>query len=191
MKYCSQCGSTLGLGIPRGDNRPRHLCDGCGHIHYQNPKIVTGVIPEWQDQLLLCRRAIEPRYGLWTLPAGFMEYGESADEGVAREALEEANARIRIDSLYTLFNLPHIDQVYMIYRGTLLDLEFGAGAESLEVSLFQEGEIPWDQLAFQVVRETLKLYFDDRRRHCFGVHSGSITPLEGAQREYRIQLLGE
>jgi ADP-ribose pyrophosphatase YjhB (NUDIX family) len=190
MKYCSQCGSTLGLAVPQGDNRPRHLCNGCGHIHYQNPKIVTGVIPEWGERLLLCRRAIEPRYGLWTLPAGFMENGESADEGAAREALEEANARIRIDSLYTLFNLPHIDQVYMLYRGTLLDLDFSAGDESLEVKLFREADIPWEELAFQVVRETLKLYFHDRRQQRFGVHSGSIMPLDGDRRDYRVQLLG-
>ncbi len=159
MKFCMQCGAALTLLVPDGDNRPRHVCGSCGFIHYQNPKIVTGVIPEWEGRVLLCRRAIEPRQGLWTLPAGFMENGESSHEGAAREAMEEANARIDIIGLYTLFNLTHINQVYMLYRGQLVDLDFAPGEESLEVALFARDEMPWEDLAFQVVRETLNFYF--------------------------------
>ena len=117
MKFCSSCGNTVELQVPKGDSKARHVCNVCGEIHYQNPKIVTGCIPEWQDKILLCRRAIQPRLGLWTLPAGFMENAESAQEGAARETLEEANARVEVQQLYTTFNLPHINQVYLLFRG--------------------------------------------------------------------------
>lgn len=127
MNYCSQCGAEVGVRVPEGDNRPRHVCGACGTIHYQNPKVVVGCIPEWGDQILLCRRAIEPRHGFWTLPAGFMERGETTQGGAARETLEEAQARVEVLNLYTLFNLPHIDQVYMLFRSRLLDLGFGPG----------------------------------------------------------------
>ncbi|MEW8208657.1 MAG: NUDIX hydrolase [Candidatus Thiodiazotropha taylori] len=134
MNFCSQCGAKVEVKVPDGDNRPRHVCDSCSTIHYQNPKIVVGCIPVWEDQILLCRRAIEPRYGLWTLPAGFMENGETSQQGAARETLEEATARVDVEGLYGLYNLPHINQVYLIFRSRLLDLEFAAGTESLEVA---------------------------------------------------------
>jgi ADP-ribose pyrophosphatase YjhB (NUDIX family) len=157
-------------------------------VHYQNPKIVVGCIPEWADKVLLCRRAIEPRYGLWTLPAGFMERGETTLGGAARETLEEANARVAVGGLYSLFNLPHIDQVYMLFRGRLLDLDFHPGEESLEVQLFAESEIPWDALAFPVVKETLELYFRDRAAGRAGLRVGDIVR-EGAElRRYRLTL---
>lgn len=175
MKYCSYCGEPVRILVPKDDTRPRHVCSVCKAIHYHNPKIVTGTIPEWGDQILLCRRAIEPRYGLWTLPAGFMESGETTQEGAARETLEEAHARVEVRGLYTLFNLPHIDQVYMLFRSQLLDLEFGPGSESLEVRLFEEPQIPWDEIAFQVVKETLQFYFADRARGEFCLHSGDIV----------------
>lgn len=136
--------------------------------------MVVGTIPEWEDKILLCKRAIEPRIGLWTLPAGFMENGETSQQGALRETLEEANARVELTELYSLFNLPHISQVYLLFRGRLLDLDFSPGEESLEVELFSEDEIPWDQLAFPVVIETLKLYFEDRKKGCFGLRSGTI-----------------
>ncbi|MCB1905640.1 MAG: NUDIX hydrolase [Gammaproteobacteria bacterium] len=189
MNFCTQCGAGLVLLVPVGDNRLRHVCSGCGYIHYQNPKIVTGVIPEWEGRVLLCRRAIEPRHGFWTLPAGFMENGESADEGAAREAMEEANARITITGLYTLFNLIHINQVYMIYRGQLTDLDYSPGEESLEVGLFSGGEIPWDELAFQVVRETLGFYFQDQVSGNFPLRSGTIDRSTKDQNCYRMRLL--
>ncbi len=136
--------------------------------------MVVGCIPEWQDRILLCRRAIEPRHGLWTLPAGFMENGETTQQGAARETLEEACARVEIGKLYTLFNLPDINQVYLMFRARLLDLEFAAGSESLEVKLFREEEVPWDQLAFATIRETLTHYYADRRRGDFGFHVADI-----------------
>ncbi len=181
MNFCSHCGQPVRLRIPEGDNMPRYVCDACGTIHYQNPKIVTGCIPEWEDRLLLCRRAIEPRHGLWTLPAGFMENGETTAEGAARETLEEARARVAVDRLYALFNIPHINQVYLMFRARLLDLDFAPGPESLEVALFSEQEIPWNELAFPVVKETLNRYFHDRRAGQLegpgcDTHVADITP---------------
>jgi ADP-ribose pyrophosphatase YjhB (NUDIX family) len=188
MKYCSQCGASVTLTVPAGDNLPRHVCDACGTIHYQNPKIVVGCIPEWEDRLLLCRRAIEPRYGLWTLPAGFMENGETVQQGAARETREEAEAEVEIGSLYTLFNLPHINQVYMLFRAQLRQPRFGPGAESLETRLMREREIPWDEIAFPVIHEALQLYFRDRAAGRFALRTGSIRRLEGAGRRYEVSL---
>src|ERR1700752_2973441 len=134
MNYCSQCGSDrLEFRVPEGDTLPRFVCAAGGPIHYQNPKIVVGCLPEWQGQVLLCKRAIEPRYGLWTLPAGFLENAETLTAGAARETLEEANARVEIDDLYTMISLPYINQVYVMFRARLVDLGFGPGSESLEV----------------------------------------------------------
>jgi ADP-ribose pyrophosphatase YjhB (NUDIX family) len=190
MNYCTVCGSPLERRVPPGDSRERYVCTRCGEIHYQNPKMVTGCIPESEDgRILLCRRAIEPRHGLWTLPAGFMENGESSQQGAARETLEEANARVKILQLYTTFNLPDIDQVYLLFRGRLLSPDFSPGAESLEVALFDEAGIPWDELAFAVVRETLKLYFADRRRGIYQPRVGDIY--WGAKRpgDYEVRFL--
>jgi ADP-ribose pyrophosphatase YjhB (NUDIX family) len=178
------------LEIPVGDDRPRHVCTRCGTVHYQNPKVVVGCIAEWEDKVLLCRRAIEPRSGFWTLPAGFMERGETTLAGAARETLEEANARVAIGPLYSLFNLPHIDQVYLLFRGQLRDLDFGPGPESLEVRLFAESEIPWEELAFPVVKETLKLYYRDRAVGREGLRMGDIVREEGELRRYRVTILG-
>lgn len=174
MNYCSQCGATVIQRIPPGDNLPRYVCDSCGAVHYQNPKIVSGCIPEWEDRILLCRRAIEPRRGYWTLPAGFMENGETTQAAAAREAHEEAGAVMEEMSLYGIFNLPHISQVYTMFRGRLGGGQAHPGSESLEVELFTEADIPWRELAFPVVRETLELYFDDRRQGVFEVHVGDI-----------------
>lgn len=170
MKYCSTCGAPVSHRIPSGDNRHRYVCDACGAIHYENPRMVVGCLPYWDDKVLLCRRAIEPRYGLWTLPAGFMENGETTAEGAVRETLEEAGARVAIDDLYALINVPDIDQVYLLFRARLLDLDFAPGEESLEVALFDEAAIPWDRLAFRTVRETLAHYFADRRAGRFPLH---------------------
>jgi ADP-ribose pyrophosphatase YjhB (NUDIX family) len=189
MKYCSHCGAQVELQVPEGDNRPRFTCGECGSIHYQNPKVVVGSIPVWEDRVLLCRRAIEPRYGFWTLPAGFMENGETTQEGAARETLEEANARVEIGGLYSLFNLPHIDQIYLLFRSRLLDLEFSPGDESLEVDLFREAEIPWEEIAFPVVRETLKLFFDDAKNGGFPLRGGTIVRVSEQPRRYQITLI--
>ncbi len=178
MKFCSECGSPVELRVPPGDDRPRHVCTVCATIHYQNPKVVVGAIPEWEDgRILLCRRAIEPRYGLWTLPAGFMENGETAAEAAARETLEEANGRIDVGELYTMYSLPYISQVYLLFRSRLLDLEFFPGSESLEVELFEERNIPWDDIAFRPVRFTLQHFFEDRRKGCFQFRSSNLEPL--------------
>ena len=188
MNYCSQCGAEIRVSVPEGDNRPRHICISCGEIHYQNPKIVVGCIPVWEDKILLCRRAIEPRYGLWTVPAGFMENGETSQQGAARETQEEACAQVDVEGLYTLFNLPHINQVYLLFRSRLLNPEFAAGAESLEVDLFEEHQIPWDKIAFPVVKETLRLYFADRERGRFPLREGTIERLPGEGRRFRVVL---
>lgn len=190
MKFCNLCGSAVELLVPKGDTLPRHVCGSCGEIHYLNPKVVVGCIPRWQDRILMCRRAIEPRYGLWTLPAGFLENGETTIEGAARETLEEAAARVRVTQLYTLFNLPHINQVYVMFLADLDEPEFGPGTESLEVALYDEPEIPWRQIAFPVIEQTLKLYFDDRRRGHFGVHTGDVVRLPTAGRAFDVRMLG-
>lgn len=174
MKHCTQCGAKVELRIPEGDSHLRHVCPQCGEIHYINPKLVVGCIAEWEDRILLCRRAIEPRYGLWTLPAGFMENGESTSQAASRETLEEACARVKIEQLFTLVNIPHISQVHLFYRGPLLDADFGAGEESLETRLFSENEIPWGQLAFSSVALCLETYFKDRHAGRFGFHEATL-----------------
>jgi ADP-ribose pyrophosphatase YjhB (NUDIX family) len=165
------------------------VCPACGAIHYQNPKVVVGTIPEWEGKVLLCRRAIEPRYGLWTLPAGFLENDETTIEGAARETLEEASARVEVASLYALFNLPHVNQIYVMFRARLLDLQYGPGPESLEVTLYDESDIPWEQLAFPVIHQTLRLYYADRRSGQFGTHTGDIVRIAGDVRAYATRLL--
>lgn len=177
MKFCSECGAPVTLRQPPDDNRLRYVCTACSTIHYQNPKLVIGAIPEWSDgRILLCRRAIEPRHGLWTLPAGFMENGETTAEAAVRETLEEANARIAIDALYSVYNLPYISQVQLLFRARLLDLDFSPGVESLEVQLFEERDVPWDELAFRPVRYTLQHYFADRVTGAFPLRVGDLAP---------------
>lgn len=176
MKYCSNCGAPVEHRVPPGDRLPRHICPACGSIHYQNPKVVVGALAEWDGRILLCRRAIEPRQGFWTLPAGFMENRETTAEAAARETLEEACARIQVGALYTLFDIPHISQVHLVYRAQLLDLDFRPGEESLDVALFDEADIPWREIAFRSIERTLRLYFDDRRRGHWPLHTGSILP---------------
>lgn len=179
MKFCPECGALVELRQPADDNRERHICTVCTTIHYQNPKMIVGAIPEWEDgRILLCRRAIEPRHGLWTLPAGFMENGETTPEAAARETLEEANAQVQIGDLYSMYNIPYINQVYLLFRARLLNLNFSPGVESLEVALFAENEIPWDTLAFHAVALTLKQYFADRKTGGYKFHIGDLlTPM--------------
>jgi ADP-ribose pyrophosphatase YjhB (NUDIX family) len=178
MKFCSACGAVVELRQPPDDNRPRYICTTCATIHYQNPNLVVGAIPVWEDgRILLCRRAIEPRHGLWTLPAGFMENGETTMEAAERETLEEANARVEIGELYSMYNLPYINQVHLLFRARLLDLDFSPGVESLEVGLFEERDIPWGEIAFRPVRFTLENYFADCKTGHFIFRSGDLrTP---------------
>ncbi|MFT6201470.1 MAG: ADP-ribose pyrophosphatase YjhB (NUDIX family) [Candidatus Endobugula sp.] len=176
MNFCSSCGKRVALSIPEDDNRERFVCLSiqCATIHYENPRIITGCLPIYGNKVLLCKRAIEPRYGLWTIPAGFMENGETTEQGALRESWEEAYANLHIDKLYALFNLPHINQVYFIYKADLLDTNFKASTESLEVALFSEEDIPWNDLAFTVVEKTLRRYFADRKQDNFPLHIENI-----------------
>lgn len=174
MNFCSHCGARVAVRVPPGDSLPRHVCDACGTIHYQNPKIIVGCIPAWENRVLLCKRAIEPRYGLWTVPAGFLENGETTADGAKRETLEEANANVEVGDLFALYNIPHINQVYMLFRARLLDLGFHAGAETLELRLCSDTDVPWDDIAFATVRNTLTHYFNDQRKGRFDFHFGTI-----------------
>lgn len=174
IKHCRACGSAVAYRVPPDDNRERACCPACGTVHYQNPLNVVGTVPVWQDRVLLCRRNIEPRYGLWTLPAGFMELGETTEQGAARETDEEAGARIELQGLYTVLNVVHVGQVHLYYRARLLDPEFAPGPETIEAALFREEDIPWKELAFRTVRTTLEFFFADRRTGQFPVHCADI-----------------
>lgn len=164
MNYCSACGAEVELRVPDGDDRDRYVCVSCDSIHYINPRIIVGCVAVHDERILLCKRAIEPRYGLWTLPAGFMENGETTRQGAARETWEEARGRVSDLELYRVFDVPYISQVYMFYRCRLLDGDYGVGPESLETVLYDEADIPWDEIAFPVVRETLRDFLRDRQR---------------------------
>jgi ADP-ribose pyrophosphatase YjhB (NUDIX family) len=178
MKFCPHCGNEVRLQVPTGDNRERHVCVSCEAIHYHNPRIITGCLPVYQDKVLLCRRAIEPRLGFWTLPAGFLELGETVAAGAVRETVEEAGAHVQVGDLYCMFNLPHIGQVYMMYLAELSEPAFAAHTEeSLEVRLFTEAEIPWKELAFRTMWRTLHHYFEDRRSGKYALHVEDIAPL--------------
>jgi len=189
MKYCSECGAEVMLEIPSGDNRLRHICSSCSTIHYSNPKIVAGSLPVWKDRVLLCRRAIEPRHGLWTLPAGFMENDETTVEAAIRETEEEAGANIAIRDLYTMISLVHINQVYMMFLADLQDKDFAPGEESLEVALFREHEIPWNDIAFPVIAETLRLYYADEKRGVFDTHIGEMNLVDAERRLFESSFL--
>jgi ADP-ribose pyrophosphatase YjhB (NUDIX family) len=176
VNFCSHCGAgALEFRIPEGDTLPRFVCARCGTIHYENPKVVVGCLPVWEDKVLLCRRAIEPRLGLWTLPAGFLENHESLEAGAMRETLEEASARVVLQPLYMAISILHVSQVYVMFRARLADLEFGPGTESLEVRLFAEDEIPWEALAFRTIARTLRNFFLDRRDGAWPLHVSSIA----------------
>lgn len=179
LNFCSACGAPVTHRIPPGDSLLRGVCDGCGVIHYRNPRLVVGALPVWEQdggtQVLLCRRAIEPRHGKWTLPAGFMENGESVEDAACRETLEEACARIELQGLFSMISVPYIHQVHVVYRARLLDLDFAPGEESLEVRLFSEAEIPWDEIAFRTIKRSLKYYFADRKTGVISVHTESLS----------------
>ena len=191
MKFCPQCAGPITHHIPPGDDKLRYCCLPCDKVYYQNPNNVVGTLPVWQDQVLLCRRAIEPRKGYWTLPAVFLENGETTLEGAIRETHEEAGARLQLpsDSLYALFNLPVINQVYVFFRADLASLDFDPGEESLEVKLFREHEVPWDNIAFAVVRKTLELYFEDRRKQHYPVRMFDVR--YSPERKADIQLISQ
>jgi len=172
MKYCSQCRADVQLKVPAGDNRERFVCSQCDTVFYDNPRIVAGTLPTYKGQILLCKRAISPRKGYWTLPAGFMENGESTEQAALRETFEEAAARPVLGPLYSMITVPHISQVHIFFLAELETPEFAAGEESLEVELFNEEDIPWEELAFPTVSETLKRYFAGQA----GPHVFDIRP---------------
>jgi ADP-ribose pyrophosphatase YjhB (NUDIX family) len=175
MRFCSRCGAPVELRRPEGDELERHVCAGCGEIHYQNPKVVVGAVCSWDDRVLLCRRAIEPRAGLWTIPAGYLELGESAEEGAARETWEEARARIEITGLLAVYSVMRIDQVQLLYRARLLSPEIAAGPETRELDLFEWQAIPWPELAFPTVHWVLKRAIGLRD------HAGAYPPVFGPE----------
>jgi len=185
VKYCSTCSKPISWRVPDNDDRERFVCDHCDTIHYQNPRIVVGCLPVWEGRVLLCRRSIHPRKGYWTLPAGFMENAETTLEGARRETWEEARARVSDESLYTIFDLPHISQVYMFFRARLIGPAYAAGPESDEVALFAEADIPWRELAFPVIGETLRRYFEDRATGVFPVHCSTLRPEDWGARAAR------
>ena len=174
IKHCRECGAAVDYRIPEGDTRERAVCPACGSVHYVNPLVVVGTVPYIDDRVLLCKRAIEPRWGKWTLPAGFMELDETMAEGAARETDEEAGAQIAMGPLFSTLSIPRVGQVHVFYLAALQSEAFNPGPETLEARLFTEAEVPWDELAFLTVRETLLRYFEDRRRGRFGIHDIDI-----------------
>jgi ADP-ribose pyrophosphatase YjhB (NUDIX family) len=171
IKYCKDCGAAVVYRIPDdGDTKPRAVCPACHAIHYENPLMVVGTVPSWDDKVLLCKRNIEPRFGLWTLPAGFMELNETTAEGAARETVEEAGAQFVLQDLFTLVNVARVGQVHLFYRAALSSVQFDPGVETIEARLFSESEIPWDELAFRTTRVTLERFFADRSRGQFSMH---------------------
>jgi ADP-ribose pyrophosphatase YjhB (NUDIX family) len=176
IRFCRACGTAVQHRVPADDNRERAVCPACGTVHYENPLNVVGTVPVWGDQVLLCKRAIEPRYGLWTLPAGFMELGETVAEGALRETVEEAGAKVELQGLLTLMNVVQVGQVHLFYRARMLDPSLDPGPETLEARLFHEHEIPWDEIAFRTVRQTLQHFFACRRDggH-YPLHTGDIS----------------
>lgn len=176
IKYCKQCGTVVAYRLPDdGDTKERAVCTACNTVHYENPLNVVGTVPHWGDKVLLCKRNIEPRWGKWTLPAGFMELGETTAEGAARETDEEAGAQFEMQELFSLLNVVRVGQVHFFYRARLLSEQFNPGTETIEAKLFAEDEIPWDEIAFRTVKETLERYFADRRSGHYGIHQVNIV----------------
>jgi ADP-ribose pyrophosphatase YjhB (NUDIX family) len=176
MNYCSNCGQPVELKLPPGDHLPRHMCAACGTIHYRNPKVIVGCVPEAADgRVLICKRNIEPRLGLWTIPAGFLEMGETTAEGAARETLEEAQARVEVLDLFAVIGVPYVSQIYMVHRGRLLDPHHAPTPESSETRLVAESEIPWEQIAFPTIHHSLKYFFADRAQGVKGVHVEDLS----------------
>ena len=179
MNFCSTCGHPVESRVPAGDHRPRFVCSSCGTVHYENPRIIAGCVPEWEGRILLCKRAIEPRLGFWTIPAGFMENGEAVQDAAAREAQEEALANVEIGSMLSIVNVLRAHHVHVSFRARLLDTNFGVGEESLDVGLYDESEIPWADLAFLSVEFALRRYLDDRRAGVERLHYRDIDYQDG------------
>lgn len=174
IRHCRACGAPVTYRVPADDNRERAVCQVCATVHYENPLNVVGTVPVWGDRVLLCQRAIEPRRGLWTLPAGFLELGETTAQGALRETDEEAGAQVELGALFSVLNVVSVGQVHLFYLARMTSPALAPGSESLQARLFREDEVPWDEIAFRTVRETLRLFFADRRRGRFGVHCADV-----------------
>lgn len=175
MRFCSQCGHSVNMAIPAGDNRMRAMCPSCGNIDYDNPNLITGTIPLYEGKVLLCRRNIEPRLGFWTLPAGFMENQETTSEGALRETLEESGSTAKCLQLFSMISIPHISQVHLFYLAELEKDDFHPTEESSEVALFDLEDIPWDELAFSSVSKTLNFFVQDHKAGHYGFHEDVIV----------------
>lgn len=176
ISYCNRCGSSVSHTVPAGDSLPRSVCNACGYIQYENPRLVVGCVAEYEERILLCRRAIEPRLGFWTLPAGFMENGETTAQAACRETFEEAGARIILDAPFAMISIAHINQVHLFYRGRMISPDYSAGEESLEVELFRAEDIPWNELSFRSVGRCLEQYLADRSSGSYGFHESDLAP---------------
>lgn len=176
MKFCTECGARVSLRAAKGETLAHYVCEGCHSVFFQSPRLVAGCVAQWDDAVLLCRRATDPALGLWALPAGFVETGETATQGACRELLEEAGALVDLGGLLALFNIPVVNQVHIVFRAQLVGPECRAGPETLEVRLFKENEIPWNELAFATTRETLRHYFREKKNGECGCHFADIVP---------------
>lgn len=187
VKYCNACGARVEHRVPEGDNLPRHICPKCDHIQYFNPRIIVGCIPEWEDgRVLMCRRNIEPRFGLWTFPAGFMELGETSGQGAAREAMEEAQAEVEVGELLAMINVPYVSQLYVVHRGRMRSAHHGATLESSETRLMTEAEIPWDEIAFPTVLHSLRFFFADRAAGRQQIHTLDLSTVPRRPRDREV-----
>lgn len=178
IRYCNHCGAEVDFVVPIGDSLPRHQCPRCAHIQYENPRLIVGCVATWENKILLCRRAIEPRLGYWTLPAGFMENAETTGEAAVRETQEEAGASVVIDAPFAMVSIAHINQVHLFYRAHLTSPDYQAGEESLEVALLAAGDIPWQEMAFRSVTYCLEHFLSDRELGAYGFHETSLAPLD-------------
>lgn len=187
VKFCNACGNSVDYRVPDGDHLPRHICPSCGHIQYFNPRVIVGCIPEWEDgRILMCRRNIEPRFGLWTFPAGFMELSETTGHGAAREAMEESQADVEVGDILAVINVPYVSQLYVIHRGRMRSAHHGPTPESSEVRLMTESEIPWNEIAFPTVFHSLKFFFSDRAAGVTGIHTLDLSYKPRKPREQEV-----
>ena len=176
LKHCKNCGIAVVYRIPDdGDTKERAICPICHTVHYENPLNVVGTVPYFGDKILLCKRNIEPGWGKWTLPAGFMELNETIAQGAARETIEEAGAEFQMEDLFSILNVARVGQVHFFYKAQLLSDQFNPGHETIEARLFTEADIPWDEIAFRTVKETLEHYFTDRQRGIYSIHTIDIV----------------
>lgn len=189
VKFCNLCGAPAEFRVPEGDHLPRHICGRCGHIQYFNPRVIVGCVPEWEDgRILMARRNIEPRFGLWTFPAGFMELGETSGQGAAREAREETRADVEIGSLLAVINVPYVSQVYVVHRARMRSATHGPTPESSETRLMHESEIPWSEIAFPTVSHSLRFFFADRAAGRQDIHTLDLSFKPGRMREQEVAI---